>query len=76
MKAKVFYGGKQVWEGEVEGGPSLAEKGTAELEALFAQFNIGNHGGLRIRSMSVGDEVELEGLGRFVCAPIGWEKID
>lgn len=56
------------------------------LEKLFEQFNIGDHGGLRmVRSMSVGDIVVLEGnrqLGTgtstrmYLCAPVGWKLVD
>jgi len=52
---------------------------TEALEKIFERFNVGDHGnlfarsGLRIRSMSVGDVVELDGR-RYVCAPCGWEE--
>jgi hypothetical protein len=41
---------------------------------LFEQFNIGDRGGLRVRSMSVGDVVEV-GDRRFICKGIGWAEI-
>lgn len=44
------------------------------LEKLFERFNIGDHGGLRVRSLSVGDVVELDGR-RYVCAPCGWDRV-
>lgn len=45
------------------------------LERLFEQFNIGDHGGRRdLRSMSVGDQVSLDG-DVYVCKPCGWEQI-
>ncbi len=47
----------------------------AALGRLFEQFNIGDHGGLHIRSMSVGDKVRLEGRGTWICKPIGWELL-
>lgn len=43
------------------------------LEHLFEQFNIGDHGGREdIRSMSVGDQVSLDGRV-YICKPCGWE---
>jgi len=43
------------------------------LSQLWERFNIGDRGGLRVRSMSVGDVVEIDGQ-RHVCKPAGWEK--
>lgn len=45
------------------------------LGELFEQFNIGDHGGTRCRSMSVGDIVVIDDR-RYVCKPIGWERSD
>lgn len=50
------------------------------LEYLFRQFNIGDHGGQRIRSMSVGDIVEYVSehgwtLGTYLCNTTGWKEI-
>jgi hypothetical protein len=51
------------------------------LDWLFRQFNRvdGNElitvFDLKMPSLSVGDEVELEGLGTWRCAAVGWEKI-
>jgi hypothetical protein len=47
----------------------------AALGHLFAQFNVGDHGGLHIRSMSVGDKVRLENRGTWICKPIGWKLL-
>lgn len=44
------------------------------LGYLFERFNIGDHGGKRIRSMSVGDQVSLDGRC-YVCKPVGWEQL-
>jgi hypothetical protein len=43
------------------------------LAALFEQFNIGDRCGLRIRSMSVGDQVTI-GDVTYLCKPVGWDR--
>jgi hypothetical protein len=51
------------------------------LERIFAGCNHGSGQefseflGARMRSMSVGDLVTLEGLGTWRCESMGWEKI-
>lgn len=57
-----------IFETEMEG-----ESDTI-LGALFERFNIGDHGGLTVRSMSVGDLVDIDGT-LFVCKPVGWERV-
>lgn len=89
MKAEIIYHDfddmKCVMFGELAE-PSHYEK-VAELDVpdeapetacgrLFERFNIGDHGGLRIRSMSVGDKVRLEGHGTWLCKPVGWERVE
>jgi hypothetical protein len=44
------------------------------LGRLFERFNIGDHGGLPIRSMSVGDVVEFQGE-LWECAGCGWVPV-
>lgn len=56
-----------VYEGERDG------EHREILGRLFEQFNIGDREGLRVRSMSVGDLVEIDD-DRYVCAPAGWDK--
>ena len=46
---------------------------------LFEQFNFGDRGGCKVRSMSVGDLVIIDyALWKevFVCKPTGWQKVD
>jgi hypothetical protein len=66
----------KVWEGEVPEANHADYAGSAppELEVLFERFNIGDHGGLQIRSMSVGDVVKLDGV-LWECCSCGWRKI-
>lgn len=48
----------------------------AALKQLFAQFNVGDKGGVSwIRCMSVGDKVRLEDRGVWICKPTGWEQL-
>jgi hypothetical protein len=58
---------EQVWEGEV-----VASNPHDALGQLFERFNIGDHGGKLIRSMSVGDKVTVDGI-TFICKPLGWD---
>lgn len=58
-----------VFEGEID-----AATPEAACEALFEKFNIGDFGGKQVRSMSVGDIVQVAGKA-FVCAPAGWQVI-
>ena len=44
------------------------------LETLFEQFNVGDHGGKRIRSLSVGDMVELHSH-LYKCESVGWKQL-
>jgi hypothetical protein len=88
MKAEVYYRNSfglvgsvfsaptnKVWEGEVEANHAdYAGSAPPELEVLFERFNIGDHGGLQIRSMSVGDLVKLDGV-LWECDPCGWRKL-
>jgi len=53
-----------VWEARTNMGP----------DDLFEKFNVGDREGLRIRSMSVGDIVEI-GDRRFICKSAGWAEI-
>lgn len=52
-----------------------ASEPEAVCDLLFRQFNIGDHGGLNVRSMSVGDKIRLEGRGTWICKPKGWGLI-
>jgi hypothetical protein len=45
------------------------------LNLLFKIFNEGDHGGLHVRSMSVGDKIRLEGRGVWFCKSRGWELL-
>ncbi len=67
-----------VWEGYRTAHPeALKRMGIDQqvLSELWEQFNIGDHGGQRIRSMSVGDQVWIDDR-KWVCKPIGWERCD
>ena len=44
------------------------------LEMLFEQFNVGDRGGKRIRSLSVGDMVELH-THLYRCESVGWKQL-
>lgn len=44
-------------------------------DELFERFNIGDHGGKQIRSMSVGDKVVFDNYVQYICANIGWKRI-
>ena len=44
------------------------------LEMLFEQFNIGDRGGKHIRSLSVGDLVELH-THLYKCENVGWKQL-
>lgn len=58
-----------VFEGEI--GATTPE---TVCEDLFEKFNIGDFGGKDVRSMSVGDIVQVAGRA-FVCSPTGWRVI-
>jgi len=45
------------------------------LYEAFEEFNIGNRGGYRVRSMSVGDVVVWNGTA-YICAGAGWDKLE
>ena len=45
-------------------------------EELFEQFNIGDHGGKRIRSMSVGDKIVFDNYTQYICDTVGWIRDD
>lgn len=46
-------------------------------ETLFERFNIGDRGGLRVRSMCVGDVIVIEGQpGLFFCDIAGFKPIE
>ena len=47
----------------------------AVCERLFERFNIGDHGGKNVRSMSVGDIVLFPEGQAFLCAGCGWKKL-
>lgn len=51
------------------------EDGAEPEDFLFEQFNIGDHGNKRIRSMSVGDVVVYNGKA-VVCQGMGWKTVD
>ena len=61
---------REVWKGEAK---NLGAIDAAE--EIFERFNIGDHGGLRIRSMSVGDIVKV-GEIFYHCNLTGWSEID
>lgn len=44
------------------------------LGVLFEQFNIGDHGGVPCRSMSLGDIV-VANCAAYLCKPVGWEEL-
>jgi hypothetical protein len=76
-QATIFYAESKdnlpTWEGEVE-----ANSTHDALEALFEKFNVGDRGGLKIRSMSVGDMVLLkdgENSAKFICKSFGWKNL-
>jgi len=76
MEAKIYYKDEMFEDGGsytlvATLGVEEAEP-VAVLEDLFEQFNVGDRGGLRVRSMSVRDVVELNGV-RYECKPAGWE---
>ena len=48
----------------------------ADCEGLFERFNIGDHAGLRVRSLSVGDVVAFESGRCFVCLLAGFGEIE
>jgi len=67
-----------VWEGHRTAHPKALERMGIDqqvLSELWEQFNIGDHGGQRIRSMCVGDQVWVDDR-KWVCKPIGWERCD
>ena len=43
-------------------------------DEMFERFNIGDHGGKNIRSMSVGDIVQV-GNKNWMCRPMGWAEV-
>ena len=48
------------------------------LEMLFERFNVGDRGGKRIRSLSVGDLVELHtelNTHLYRCESVGWRQL-
>lgn len=53
----------------------------AILNWLFRQFNRVDGSelisvfGLHMPSLSVGDSVEIEGNGEYLCEPVGWSKL-
>lgn len=48
----------------------------ADCGSLFERFNIGDHGGERIRSMSVGDVIVFGSDRTFVVQGMGWKEVD
>lgn len=44
------------------------------LDQAFQKFNIGDRDGKRIRSMSVGDVVQVDGTS-FLCQMTGWHEV-
>ena len=85
MKATIYYKNEgvgsplpastytKVWEGDVHPGPNAR---TSEvLEALFFRFNVGDRGGLRVRSLSVGDVVHFNGT-YHLCDILGWTETE
>jgi hypothetical protein len=51
------------------------------LDVAFERYNIGDHGGKQIRSMSSGDvlvitDPDTEVKRGWLCLPIGWGKIN
>lgn len=44
-------------------------------EDLFEQFNIGDHGGKAIRSMSVGDKIVFDNYTQYICSNVGWKRV-
>jgi len=53
----------KVWEGEAEGPGQVFEK-----------FNVGDYGGVKCRSMSVGDIVKM-GDEYLHCDMVGWREV-
>ena len=45
------------------------------LSDYFERFNIGDRGKKWVRSMSVGDQVQIDDR-TWVCKPIGWERFN
>ena len=81
MTGKVAEDKPELYEavfcGECDDADCATERGRAALaERLFERFNIGDHGGLRIRSLSVGDLLVFDGGPTLLCAPAGWDEID
>lgn len=63
----------KVWEGEVAAPEDRPKIG---CELLFERFNIGDHGGRAdIRSMSVGDRVEIAGVC-YLCEIVGFRRVE
>lgn len=89
MKAEIIYHDFQVASCLISGTPAdpshyhlvttvelSDEMGSEEAcDHLFAQFNVGDKGGLHVRSMSVGDKIRLEGRGTWICKPMGWRLV-
>lgn len=78
MEAKIYYTSKLFEDGGTYTLVATLEVKDADpmeaLELLFKQFNVGDRAGLRIRSMSVRDVVELDGVC-YECKGAGWEKV-
>lgn len=59
---------KEVWNGFVK------SSGNEGAEEVFIKFNIGDRGGLKCRSMSVGDVVKICDK-YFLCDSVGWVEV-
>lgn len=61
---------------EFEFGLGRGEDARLELlEAIFEEFNIGDHRGKECRSLSTGDIVMI-GPRAYMCASVGWDELD
>lgn len=79
MEAKIYYKDEMFEDGGTYTLVATLEveetEPVAVLESLFERFNIGDRAGLRVRSMSVRDVVEIFGI-RYECKGAGWERVE
>ncbi len=78
----VVMGGETLLDEEFYDHVHSCEMMCSSIEAcneLFEQFNFGDRGGHKVRSMSVGDIVIIDydfWKEVYVCQPKGWRKLD
>jgi len=61
-----------VYTGQIEARANASET----LEAIFELLNVDYPDDYEGRSLSVGDIVQLDGVGLFFCDSFGWKKLD